>query len=86
MVPKSKINKVRTVLQKELLVCTLQKGGQSIFGMHSFPNFCIRTLHFRNRREYHPSSIGLAVLLDSCQVMGSSAPVIAHASPIKKLI
>lgn len=50
MVPKSKINKVRTVLQKELLLCTLL-GGQRTFGMHSFP-LCIRASHLRNHREY----------------------------------
>lgn len=82
MVPKSKTNKVRTVLQKELLVCTLQKGGQSIFGMHSFPDFCIRALHFRNRIEYHPSSTERGVPLEPCQEMDSSAPVIAYASPV----
>lgn len=57
MVPKSKTNKVRTVLEK---------GGQSVFGMHSCPDFCIRALHFRNCKEYHPSSTGLAVPLDPC--------------------
>jgi len=83
MVPKSKTNKVRKVSQKELLVCTLQQGGQSVFAMHSFPDPCIRALHFRNRREHHPSSTGLAVPLEPCPETGSSAPAIPYAPPVQ---
>lgn len=80
--PKSKINKVRTVLQKELLECTLQKGGQSKLGMCSYPKFSIKALHFRKCREYHLSRTGRAVSLDPCQETDSSAPPIPPTSPV----
>lgn len=73
MVPKSKINKVRTVLQKELLLCTLL-GGQRTFGMHSFPS-----LHqsIALEKPHRISSTDPAVLQAPCPDTDSSAPVTA---------
>lgn len=73
MVPKSKINKVRTVLQKELLLCTLL-GSQRTFGMHSFPS-----LHqsITLEKPQRISSTDPAVLQAPCPDTGSSAPVTA---------
>lgn len=73
MVPKSKINKVRTVLQKELLLCTLL-GGQRTSGMHSFPS-----LHqsIALEKPQRISSTDPAVLQAPCPDTESSAPVTA---------
>lgn len=53
-----------------------------MLGMHSFPKFFIKALHFRKCREYHLSRTGLAVSLDPCQEMDSSAPRIPPTTPV----